>query len=203
MIIDGNWWWNEANDDGIFDRFEEAYPDTYAQKEYKVMPMPTKYAGTVNEGEGTSPVVRGGLSAMLLVNKNIDENRIKLMEEFVTYVYKQSELLEFTKDTNGVLKGINYNYGTIYSSLNTFAQSSLEILEAAKAGGSFIDCFSTNKIYRSNTSTFNLGNNDWLSGNGVRFPISEYTTKTTLADVRTQFNTYKIDKNTWDTQFKK
>jgi ABC-type glycerol-3-phosphate transport system substrate-binding protein len=195
MIIDGSWWWNEANDDGIFERFSD-YPDS-AQKEFKVMPLPVKYAGTVKVGEGKAPVVQNGVSAFTLVNKNIEPSKVKAMEEFLYFLYSQDELLEFTKITNGVLRGLNYNYSTIYSSLNSFAQSSLEIVEAAKEAGTYIMTYSSDETYLKYKAAFGISNNDWLSGKNVRFPIHEYTTKTTLQNVRDQFNSFKIDPSTW------
>ncbi len=202
MIIDGNWWWNEANDADVFSTLEDESPEIYAQKDFRVMPMPVQYAGRVTEGNGKSPVVVNNGDSFCFVKSGIDPSHIKVMEEFISFVYSQNELLDFTKDTNGILKGVNYDYRTIKNSLNNFANSSLEIVEAAKESETYKNCISNHPIYIKNKATFNMGNNSWLArSSDDMFPFYAYDTASTLSDVRNHFNYFKIPETTWKNQY--
>ncbi len=199
MIIDGSWWYNEAYDDGQMERLEYDYPTTYTSKNPKLMPMPVQYSGTVTEGNGKSPVVISGSTGKMLVNGKIKDNHIKIMEEFVSFIYKDSELLEFTKDTSGVYRGVNYDYSSIKGSLNTFAKSVLDIRDAAVAGGTYIFGSSTNPVFLQNGAVLNFGSTEfWASGSDTLMcDAFHYLKGTTQADAVLYFKGMAMDKDVW------
>ena len=197
MLIDGNWWYNEANDAGIFERIARAYPEDYQKKDFKVMPMPVQYAGTVTEGNGKAPVVMTPSDALAFVNKNIQDNKIMIMEEFLSFVYSDDELCKFTEITNGIRRSFNYDYSSVKPTLNSFAKSSLELLETAQAAGTYRVGVTSNQIYTYNTAVFNVGANSWTDTMKGMFPIAAFDTSSTKADARNWFKNLWITSDSW------
>jgi hypothetical protein len=156
MLIDGNYWYNEAASDGIFTALKNNFPYTYTEKDFKVMPLPVKYAGTVKEGEGIAPTMMASGGSYAFVNSKIDENIIDLAEEFLSFCYTDSELCAFTVATNGILKAVNYDYSDL-TDLPSYTKSVLEITAYAKANGSYVMPLSNNATYIKNSKYLSMG----------------------------------------------
>lgn len=156
MLIDGNYWYNEAATDGIFKDLKDNFPYNYTEKDFKVMPLPVKYAGTVVEGEGIAPTMMASGGSYAFVNSKIDENIIDLAEEFLSFCYTDSELCAFTVATNGILKAVNYDYSSL-TDLPSYAKSVLEITAYAKANGSYVLPLSNNATYIKNARYLSMG----------------------------------------------
>ena len=202
MIIDGNWWYNEANDDGIFERLAYDYPEDYTKKDYKVMPMPVQYAGTVTEGNGKAPVVFTTGDSFAFVNNNIQDHKIMIMEEFLSFVYSDAELCKFTEITNGILRGVNYDYSSVKTNLNSFANSAISLLETAKAAGTFRVAMTSNKIHNNNRAVFALSMNQWIETMKGMFPIAAFDTSSTKKDAENWFKSLWITGDAWATMKK-
>ena len=74
-------------------------------------------------------------------------------------MYSDAELLNFTKTTNGILKGVNYDFNGAYDTVSSFSQSVLDMRSQAKAAGTFVKSESANPIYRRNVTKFTLNSN--------------------------------------------
>jgi hypothetical protein len=119
------------------------------------MPLPVKYAGTVEEGKGKAPTMLAGAGSYAFINAKIDENIIDLAEEFLSFCYTDSELCSFTLATNGIPKAVNYDYSAL-TDLPGYTKSVLEITAYAKAKGSYITPLSNNPTYIKNAKYFSM-----------------------------------------------
>ena len=196
MLIEGNYWYNEAKDDGLFKRMEDAFTeDQIARKDPRFMPLPHKYSGTVKEGEGTSPIVCDIGSCFCLVNANVEDSRMPLIEKFISFVYSDEELLNFTVDTNGVTRGVQYDYYTTYDQLSTFPQSVMDIRKAADDAGTFFKAEPNNVIVKNNIIKFGINSASELFYNG------NYTTVSMAAkegkSAKDIFNGMRISQTDW------
>lgn len=153
MIIEGNWWYNEAKADGIFDELKTSYASTYQKKDVRYMPLPHQYEGTVTPREAENalaPVMLDLGGNYAFINANIPENHIKLAKAFLSFVYSDEELITSTKATNGVIKAVEYDLTEVIESANPYMKSVLEMRSEAKRMGTFDNAFSTNPIYVNN-----------------------------------------------------
>lgn len=156
MLIDGTYWYNEAATDGIFKDLQANFPYNYTEKEFKVMPLPVKYSGTVEEGKGKAPTMLAGAGSYAFINAKIDEDIIDLAEEFLSFCYTDSELCSFTLATNGIAKAVNYDYSAL-TDLPSYTKSVLEVTAYAKANGSYVTPLSNNPTYIKNARYFSMG----------------------------------------------
>lgn len=179
MLIDGNYWYNEANDDGLFERLENNYAETYTSKDVKFMPLPQKYSGTVVENEGRATTLVDTYQSYALVNAKTDDDKMDLVESFLSFLYAEEELKNFTVATNGVLKGVSYDFSSCKSQVNSYAQSFLEMRENAVANGTYVIGTSSHDIFRANTTKFEWGSTStyWASGEKNNFYGSRMTAK--------------------------
>jgi ABC-type glycerol-3-phosphate transport system substrate-binding protein len=203
MLIEGNYWYNEARDYDVFKDLETYYPETYTDKDVKFMPLPQRYDGTVTEGNGGSPVLVDTYSAFAFVNKNIDSSKIELAKMFLSFCYSDNELVEFTK-TTGTIKGVEYDYAAATSSVSDFEKSVIEIRTAAKNGNSFVRYISNDPIYRQNRSVLNIANTSefWASTvGGVKEHYFYNAVKANGVDYKDYFKGMAIGKNNWNASF--
>lgn len=204
MIIDGSYWYNEAEADGIFERVKTRYPETYTQKQIKYMPIPQQYEGTVEEGKGNSPVMVDCYNCYCVVNAKIPESRIKLAKAFISFLYSDEELNNFTVETNGLMKGVSYDASTAAAKLSTdYAKSIMEIREAAIAGGSFIKAAPVNDIYKNNQTALSLSSTGsyFTSVVGSSQYLNAYSAAIKGVSAREYFEGLKIEKTVWDSSY--
>lgn len=171
MIIEGSYWYNEASDDGLFADLEENYATTYQKKDFKFMPLPHQYAGTVTPREASeamAPVlVNSGAYSFAFINANTPSDRISAAKAFLSFCYGDEELCAATKESNGIVRSVNYDFSSISSELSSYAKSVLQMRLQALNGNSFINMMSTDKIFLEHTSYFSLIHTSdfWKSGN--------------------------------------
>ena len=96
-----------------------------------------------------------------------------MAEKFLAFCYTDEELVNFTKATNGTLRGLNYDYSSAESELTGFGKSVFEMRAAAKEGNTFVRETSNHTIYRKNKASFTFDTAySWLSspncGNGYK-----------------------------------
>ncbi len=199
ILIDGNYWYNEAGDAGIHKDLKEWYPETYTQKDLRVMPLPRQYEGTVTEGNGKPPVLVDSFNSYALVNAGIDKSKYPLIKEFLSFLYSDAELLNFTRATDGILKSIDYDFYSVRDDVSSFGQSVLDLRNDAKAANTFVQSNASNKIYIANSSKFNLttlGYYFQTTVNGLSYtqPRSAAIKKISAKDY---FNGMQISKENW------
>lgn len=200
MIIEGNYWYNEAKDFGIFDRLQKNYANTYTQKDFKFMPLPRQYAGTVSENEGKSPVVLDCYESFAVINANIDNSKINLAKEFLSFLYSDSELEYFSLSTNGVKKGLNYEYTKHIDKLDSYPKSYMEVCDAATKGKSNIKGYTNNLTYLSSRSFFNQSTtstylNSTINSQSFVLPYNVFKQKSYSA--KEYFDGMKISESAW------
>ena len=208
MIIEGNWWYNEAKAANLFESLKESYASTYQKKDFRYMPLPHQYAGTVEPRDAENalaPVMLDQGGNYAFINANIPENRIKAAKAFLSFIYSDEELIASTQGTNGVIKAVEYDLTSIIENAHPYAKSVLEMRAEAKRMGSFDNAFSTNPIYVNNKL-------DWSFATTGRFFMSTSNGRETQ-DVLSAFNAsvkptakdyflgFAVSDSTWNTKF--
>ncbi len=204
MFIEGSYWYNEAASYGIVDRVANNYPLFATQKDLRFMPLPQQYEGTVTEGNGGAPVLVDSASAYAFINATTKSEKVDLAEKFLAFCYTDEELIEFTRNTSGTIRGLNYDYAPVINELSGFGKSVLEMRAAAKEGNTFVKESSKNPIYVKNKSVLTLDTAyEWLSspncGNGyTHLWTAVHQGKRSAKDY---FEGMWITKSYWDKNF--
>lgn len=130
MLIDGNWWYNEAIDSGSF--ADSIKVGGSMDRNFKFMPMPVKVDGGVKEGELHNQTMPTMGSQMCFINANItDPATVKLAKTFVKYVYTDANL-STVQEKSGGKPGVNFTLDPDkYNNLNTFARSYADLAKNA------------------------------------------------------------------------
>lgn len=105
FIMEGSYWFNEAEEGGIFDDVRSQYSNFDEMNDYRIMPLPRMYKGSFNDVLGKDmgkPVIADGADSLACINANIknEPNKIKLAKLFLAFCYTQESLEEFTEYTN-------------------------------------------------------------------------------------------------------
>ena len=141
MMIEGNYWVNEAKDAVILSEKENSY-NFKEDSNFAWMPLP----GTVAGDKGNTEIVlKDTNNAYCLINGNLagNENMIKLAKMFVKFCYTDAQLKDFTI-TTGVSRNVNYSLTeTELAQLNSYARSMWNYRSTAK----FVNTRSTNAVY--------------------------------------------------------
>ena len=163
MFIEGSYWYNEAKDSGALARVEK-YPTFATKKLPRFMALPQQYEGTVKEGEGSSPVLVDSYSSFAFIKSTIAPEKVELAEAFLAFCYTDQELVNFTRNTDGVVRGLKYDFSSVVGELSGFGKSVLEMRAAAKAGNSVVKDFSSHSLYIQHKANFTLDTAyEWLS----------------------------------------
>lgn len=145
MIVDGNYWWNEASE--AYQRSVNQYGERAENRNFAYMPLPT----AVDDSDftaGAAPVLRDVMKSYCFVNANIADDPVKvnLAKLFVSFCYSDSSLQDFTMHT-GLAKGLNYELTQEqYNSLNSLAKSCWNVREKA----TIIRQLSSNRMFIEN-----------------------------------------------------
>ena len=159
MIIEGNWWYNEAKADGIFEELKSSYASTYQKKDVRYMPLPHQYAGTVTPRDAEhalAPVILDLGGNYAFINANIPQNHIKLAKAFLSFIYGDEELITATKGANGVIKAVEYDLTNVIKDAHPYMKSVLEMRAEAKRMDTFDNAFSTHPIHVNNKLDWSL-----------------------------------------------
>lgn len=156
MLIDGNYWYNEATEDGIFTRLKEDLPLNYTKKDVKFMPLPVQYAGTVTENNGHAPTLVDSYNSFAFVNANIDDSLVDLAKTFLSFCYSDEELKTYTVNTRGIVKAVNYDVTSVLDSLPSFSRSVIEMRDASVKESELVYGYSNNPVFIKNSSNFYL-----------------------------------------------
>ena len=164
MLLDGSWWYNEASDDGLFTDLQDDYPNTYQNKDFKFMPLPHQYAGTVtprDTSEAMAPALTYG-GTYAFINANIPQERIKAAKAFLSFCYSDEELCKATEISNGVLRAVNYDFSSVASNANSFAKSVFEL----RSNADVVPRASSDSVFINNMSYFSHSTTSdfWVSG---------------------------------------
>ncbi len=153
MLIEGNYWYNEASEDGIMDRLKNDYPLTYQSKDVRFMPLPRQYSGTVTEGNGSAPTLATS-SAHAFINGNINASKVELAKTFLSFCYSDAELVNYTRNAGGLLRSLNYDISECEDELSEFSKSFLEMKKASIEADNFVVQASKDPIHLNNLPYF-------------------------------------------------
>lgn len=205
MFIEGSYWYNEAVSYGTVDRVKEDYVLFATQKDPRFMPLPQQYSGTVTEGNGGAPVLVDGASSYAFINATIKADKVDLAEKFLAFCYTDEELVNFTKNSSGTIRALNYDYASVNDELSGFGKSVFEMRLAAKNAGTFIRESSNHPTYIKYKPSFSLDTAyTWLSspncGNGYsHLWTAVYQGKKSAQDY---FKGMWISESDWNTLYK-
>ena len=155
MLIEGDYWYNEAQGELIESagKFEGADNRKFAR-----MPMPSKETGTVNEGEGKVAVSADRFYFYLLANNNIKGNteKEKLVQEFVKFMYSDAQLQSMTIDT-GMPIALKYDItDTQYQGLDNYKKGLWDAYKYSKDNDNYVTPMSDSRIFLNNTDIFSF-----------------------------------------------
>ena len=90
----------------------------------------------------------------------IKSNHIDIAKKFLSFCYSDAELEMFTVATNGVKRGLNYDYAGQRNKIsNSFAQSLMDMRVDAEQSGTAVKGFSSNATYKANQRFFTQNTN--------------------------------------------
>lgn len=150
MMIDGSFWYNEANSAGFFADRDAALGAQAGLKPRKVgwMPLPVNYDETVTEGNGKGQVFLDMWRSMLVINKNVekDPELLAAAKDFVKFLYTDAELSKYTATTS-IRKSLDYGLtAEDYDSMSFYGKQLMSLLDRED-----------NKVlyFEGNNATFN------------------------------------------------
>ena len=186
MLIEGNYWYNEAKEFGYFESYKKQ--NRGEERNIGWMSLPSKLKGTVLEdttGQGyKTPLLDTGYSYCVINKSAMERNSEgyrKAVCDFVKFLYSEEQLCKFTKTTGVAKAALTYNFNSseVTESLSGFQKQVL----ALKANNGVAYSTAKAKTFRRHQGDFQFG---------IRAPIWQTTiNKKTYYDYFTAFS----DKN--------
>ena len=157
MLIESNFWENEADDMGYFNNMAKAYGEDVAGRKarrFGFMPFPK----ATEEKVGENVTLVDYLLSYAFIKGNVGQERGKEYEkalalDFLQFLYTDESLVEFTKYT-GCPKSMNYSIEPILGEVSYYTKNVFEM----RARADIVYPFSKQPIYLDNASVFNFGN---------------------------------------------
>lgn len=203
MLIEGSYWYNEAQDTGTVQRAIDDFGERAENRRYGWMSLPGIVSGTVN-GQNNTKLTLGDLSdSYAIINANIKDTAhlVRLAKLFVQFCYSDAQLQAFTVNT-GVAKGVAYELTSQQeASLSFFANN----LWNTRKNADIVFPVSSNPIYVNNQSAFswNIGGTYWSttiaeSGVPYRQPINALRENITS---RAYFEGMAVAQTAWNSKY--
>ena len=151
--VEGSYWYNEAKEDGQFDKYKQYSEDGSAVKNIGHWHMPTSYGDDVVTGEENKreETVINAMTATAMINGNIDdrpgnEGKIQACKDFLKFLYTEQELKNFTALT-GVSKALcDYAIDdSVLSQLDPYQQEIMRL----RANNPVVHQYGNNDMYRN------------------------------------------------------
>ncbi len=156
FLIEGSYWYNESVASNNFaDYFASARDKEF--RDVRFMPLPTKLDGSVAEGEGKdggkASLMDNGL-AYAYINARFKDNEavMKACKAFLSFVYSDEELREFTAST-GITRPIDYTLSDAEKERLSPYQKS--VYDLARNGNVFYFS-SDNELFKRNQATLKV-----------------------------------------------
>ena len=133
MLIEGNYWYNEAANQNYFSNFKKTKGH---DRELGWMSLPTKLEGTVEEdltGVGYQSSLIDTSYSYCFVNKNAmnknSEGYRNAVMDFIKFLYTDNQLESFTKITGTAKAAIDYDFTNddVFDSLSGFQKQILTL----------------------------------------------------------------------------
>lgn len=196
MIIEGNYWYNEAADN---------LKGNNANRDFMLMPLPAIEIGSVEEGQGKAPAISDCLEFYMQANNNIkkDAEKEKLVKEFIKFFYSESSLQLATKSL-GLPFGVKYQIDDT-NGMSPYAKSLCSIYTKAMDANMYVTPMSTNKVFANNINRFSIKTTKGFPGSpkiGEAQPYYAFAGSSPKT-VKEYFNGMEITKAEWDATYNK
>ncbi len=126
FLVEGNWWENEAYENGTFDEIVKLKNDDYFKKEnrnFAFLPLPKATADKIGEPTTltTTEVSLG------FIKSSIKEEKKEIAKLFLKFCYTDESLNAFTK-TTGIPAALQYELDAdVYNGLSSYSKSICDI----------------------------------------------------------------------------
>lgn len=196
MIMEGDWWENEARENGDFESMVAMYGEDYAygKRRFSLMPFP-KAEGSAQE----TTIFSVSSTAAFFINANCSEEILSIAKEFLRFCHTESSLQVFTKHT-GVMKPFQYTLTEEqYNSITYFSKTLYQLYRDEN----------TKIVYDLNLSQKRVNNstyfgNYWswyanVAGSTYEHPFTAFANDTSLTAKAYFDGLYTYHKNNWNT----
>ena len=160
MLIDGNYWENEAKMAGKIEQAEKDFTAyDHDEVRYAMMPLPGVVAGDTGSARTT---LKDYLQSYGFINGKLkdDPNKANLAKMFLQFCYTDVSLREFTTMT-GMTRNVSYTLSpSEYNSLSNYAKSVWDLTHS-NANVDRVKTTSTSKVFINNESE--IINDFWRS----------------------------------------
>ena len=183
MIVEGNYWENEARDMGIFDNVPQGKTTSYAY-----LPVPK-----VDESRiGTKSTITEEQGNIAFIRSNVDASKKDLLLDFLAYCYSEEKLIEFT-ELSGMTRGLEYNLDNISGvGVTDMAQSLIN----TKKNSEMVYMVSGNPLYVNHQTYFSyrfgINGYDWV----LDYLVSGSRTTKNVFDLLAQRRSESVWKST-------
>lgn len=199
MLIEGSYWYNEAEAEGIMDRARKLGD----LKNMKVMALPHQYAGTVEpKADGEAPVSQvltsGGTYAFIAAD--IQSERVEAAKLFLQFCYSDEELVKAELSNNGIGRSLIYDTSSIQDELSSYAKSVNVMKTQAVENGTFCDNTSQHPISLRASTYFSRVQNGgyWtVTVNGAEYTTPYTTINTGKATAKQYFLALGMSESVW------
>lgn len=148
MIIEGNYWYNEASDKRAPLEKNGNMPNV------EFMALPAKEKGTVEEGQGTRPALADSFYYGMIASKESFEGSAEkraLGEAFIKFFYQQSSLQAMTIESN-IPMAVKYDMTEKQiQDMNSYARSVWGVYKTAKDANAYFASMSRSERYWRNS----------------------------------------------------
>lgn len=206
MLIDGNYWYNEA--ENTRKSLIGTYSDEAENMNVRYMTLPWKETGTVDENEGKPLTIGDTMYYYMVVNNNISGNAEKMeaAKDFIRTFYRASSLQAATV-ASGIPMAVKYDLPQAqYDRMDNYAQSLWNVYKTAKDGNRYVTTESSNATFQAGSDRFayrTTGKFFNTTVNGVErsIPYAAFTQNGVTA--KSYFEGMKITENSWNQSYKK
>ena len=205
MIVEGNWWENEAND--TFSYMVQKYGSDYSKynAHFAMMPLPqaTRELADARANGESIRTLYDQINSICCVKSGLAQSKWNAVKEFLKFAHTDKSLIEYSVSTN-TLKAFEYQIpANELAKMTKYGQSIYE----AKYSSNIAVPNSSNDLYVNNTQDFfyTVMFRSFLSGQQEnRYPLNAFDEKgTTTAEYFTgmyAFWQYLWDQNEWGQQ---
>ena len=146
MMIEGSYWYNEAEDASTFDDYRDFTQK--ADRNLAWMALPVTLDTTVTEGKGRTSTFMDVGSSSSFINANVAKNKglMKACKDFMQFLFSDEELSHFT-EVSGCARPLDYELlEEDYNSLAPYFKS----LWNVSRNDNVVYQYGDNKIFRGN-----------------------------------------------------
>lgn len=209
MLIEGSYWYNEAEQEGIFDRARKLDPNRQnGIKDVKFMPMPHQYAGTVTpseDGKAVSQVLVDVGNSYAFICAGLPSEHVEVAKLFLSFCYSDDELEKAELSNNGVARGLNYSTANIQDELSGYAKSINTMRVQAENNNAIMKNIAQNSIYMKNANYFKLttASDYWNCSLDTVYAHAYLAYSTKRCSAKEYFLGLALSENTWKNSYLK